>query len=172
MRKAGLYGAYAFADSEEGRDVYGLAMRGRGAYLFGKSGLGKTHAAATAVRLFVESGRNARLVSAKELLDAVKAGFDGKDKEALDRAERYDLLALDDLGAEKVTAWTKETITDLIGKREARRLPTVVTSNYRIGEIRDIWGGVDGMRIASRLAGSCEIVEFEGDDMRLRKEGA
>lgn len=167
LRKAGLFGKYASADSDEGHMVCAIAEQGRGAYLWGEPGRGKTYAAATAVRLFEESGRKAKLISAKNFLGSVRAGFDGKDKDALGRAERYDLLALDDLGAEKVTEWTIETITGLIDKRTACGLPTIITSNYRIGQIRDIWGGMDGKRIASRLAGSCEIIEFEGEDRRL-----
>lgn len=167
LHKAGLYGAYAVADSDEGRMVYGLARKGRGAYLWGDTGRGKTYAAATAVRLFVESGDKGKLITAKRLLDDVRAGFDGKDKDALSRAERYDLLALDDLGAERPTDWAIETLTRLLDTRSLRGLPTIVTSNYRIGQIRDIWGGVDGKRIASRLGGSCEIIEFKGADRRL-----
>lgn len=167
LRKAGLYGAYAVADSNEGRMVHGLARKGRGAYLWGDTGRGKTYAAATAVRLFVEGGDKAKLLTAKRLLDDVRAGFDGKDKGVLERAERYDLLALDDLGAERPTDWAIETLTRLLDTRSLRGLPTIVTSNYRIGQIRDIWGGVDGKRIASRLGGSCEIIEFKGADRRL-----
>lgn len=167
LHKAGLYGVYAVADSDEGRMVYGLARKGRGAYLWGDTGRGKTYAAATAVRLFVEGGDKGKLITAKRLLDDVRAGFDGKDKDALSRAERYDLLALDDLGAERPTDWAIETLTRLLDTRNLRGLPTIVTSNYRIGQIRDIWGGVDGKRIASRLGGSCEIIEFKGDDRRL-----
>lgn len=167
LRKAGLYGEYAFAGSEEGRMVYALACRGRGAYLWGEPGRGKTYAAATAVRLSVSDGSKAKLMTAKRLLDDVKAGFEGKDKDVIERAERYDLLALDDLGAERPTEWAIETITRLIDTRKVRGLPTVFTSNYRIGQLRDLWGGVAGARIASRLAGSCEAIEFAGEDRRL-----
>ena len=87
----------------------------------------------------------------------------------LKRAERYDLLALDDLGAERATDWALETLTRLIDTRTMRGLPTVITSNYRLGELRDLWGGVTGQRIASRIAGACDIAHLGGEDRRLER---
>ena len=173
LLKAGLKGPYLGADSEVGRRVYGLVAEGRGSYLWGEPGTGKTWSAACAVRLSVEAEGferlfpNARLVTAKRLLDEVREGFDGGDRSALERAERVGLLALDDLGAERPTEWAIETLTRLLDTRFAAGLPTVVTSNYRIGQLRDLWGGMAGKRVASRLAGSCEPIEVAGPDRRL-----
>lgn len=167
MAKCGLAGAYASADSELGRRVYALARSGRGAYLWGEPGTGKTHAAACAVRMFSERGSRARLVTAKRLLDEVRAGYDGGDGDALARAERVPLLALDDLGAERPTEWAVEQLSGLIDARTARGLPTVLTSNYRVGALRDLWGGMAGKRVASRLAGACECIEVAGPDRRI-----
>lgn len=167
-RKAGLVGRYAEADCELGRRVFALAEGGVGAYLHGAPGRGKTYAAACAVRLALGSGMSAKLVAAADLLDAVRRGFDtGGDP--LSHAERYGLLALDDLGAESPTEWARETIVRLVDARTSRGLPTVVTSNHRLGEMRDMWGGAQGARIASRLGGACEIIEVSGDDMRRRR---
>ena len=170
LRKAGLAGAYASADCEEGRRVYGLVERGRGAYLWGAPGRGKTYVAACAVRLRVEAdGRSgtAKLVTAKRLLDDIRDGYDGGDRRALERAERYGLLALDDLGAERPTEWAVETLTRLIDARTTRGLPTIVTSNLKLSELRSAFGGISGARVASRLAGACERIEFTGPDRRL-----
>ncbi len=172
LRKAGLMGEYAKADCETGRRVYRLASLGKGSYLWGGPGRGKTYAAACAVRMALEGasrGRlNAKLVTAKRLLDDIRDGYDGGDRYALERAETYPLLALDDLGAERPTDWAIETLTRLIDTRTARGLATVVTSNYSIGELRKLWGGMSGARIASRLAGACESIEVAGPDRRLQ----
>lgn len=174
LRRAGLRGPYARADCDLGRRVHALASEGRGAYLWGEPGTGKTWAAACAVRLAVEAAGfpdapAARLVTAKRLLDEVREGYDGGDRRALERAERVALLALDDLGAERPTEWAIETLTRLLDTRASEGLPTVVTSNYRIGRLRDLWGGMAGKRVASRLAGACEPVEVAGPDLRIAR---
>lgn len=171
LRKAGLRGAYADAECELGAEAFERAMDGRGTYLYGLPGRGKTYAAAAAVRMAVLRGLRARLRTSKGLLDAIRAEWDGGERVALACAQSCDLLALDDLGVEKPTEWAVETITDLVDARVAAGLPTIVTSNYGLGELRDRWGGMAGMRLASRIGGSCERVEVTGRDRRLDGQG-
>lgn len=174
LAKAGLSGSYAFADCELGRRVLALVLSGRGAYLWGEPGRGKTYAAACAVRL--HAGRSmsgpvsARIVGVPALLDALRSGYDTRGTmrpDVMGAAVRVPLLALDDLGAEHPTPWSMEVLTRLVDARVVAGLPTVVTSNYSVGEIRDLWGGMAGKRIASRLAGACERIEVGGPDRRL-----
>lgn len=172
LRKAGLRGGYMRARSDLGERVCRLVERGRGAYLWGEPGRGKTYAAAHSVRASVEGSRGpkvpAKLVSARQLLDSIRDGFNGGDRDALRRAEAVPLLALDDLGAERPTDWAIETLTGLIDARTAEGLPTIVTSNYSLGQLRELWGGMPGARIASRLGGACERIEVTGPDRRLQ----
>lgn len=170
-RKAGLTGAYRHAESDLGRRVWSMAEGGRGAYLWGEPGTGKTWAASCAVRMAMESQDPlrpvaARIVSSKRLLDDVKAGYDGGIRGALEGARTIRLLALDDLGVERPTDWAIETLAELIDARTMAGLPIIVTSNYRIGQLASLWGGMPGKRTASRLAGACEAIEVTGRDRR------
>lgn len=176
LRKAGLVGAYAAADCELGRRVLALCRSGRGAYLWGEPGRGKTYAAACAVRLWVSRSSpaelTARLVTASELLEEARRSFG--DRSAFDAAgfaSRVPLLALDDLGAERPTEWAMETLSRIVDARVAAGLPTIVTSNLTIGGLRDLWGGTAGKRVASRLAGTCERIEVGGADRRTHGQG-
>lgn len=168
LRSAGLVGEYARAECEIGHKLYEMAQNGVGAYVHGKSGRGKTYAAACAVRMWIDAGGKARLVSAPRLMDEIYAGFerDG-DKHALDRACRIPLLALDDFGMERPTDTAIEKLSVLVDERVKAGLPTIFTSNMRIGALSNTWGEVAGNRLASRVIGSCRIVELTGEDWRL-----
>lgn len=176
LRRAGLEGPYARADCALGRGLYEAALEGRGAYLYGEPGTGKTWAAACAVRLWVrshlgESGGRAWMVTAADLLEGLKRDMDERDPKAWERARRARLLVLDDLGAERPTDWARERLEALLDARLRSGGVTVATSNLRIGELRDLWGGVEGKRMASRLSGLCgKGREVAGPDRRL--EGA
>lgn len=167
LRKAGIRGCYMTADSAEGRSAFERFRRGRGTYLWGLPGRGKTYAAAACARLAVLHAYKTRFVTAKALLDQVKAEYDGRDRDTLKRAERYDLLVLDDLGMERPTEWAMETLSGLIDARVAEGRPIVFTSNYSLGELRERWGGMEGARLVSRIVGACERVEVKGADRRL-----
>lgn len=173
-RKAGLAGRYLDAECDLGEELVSMLDSGRGAYLFGKPGRGKTYAAAHAVRVAVERGFErgkargaAKLVTTKRLLDDIRSGYDGGDRDAIERAEGVGLLVLDDFGAERLTDWAIETLTRILDTRSFAGLPVIVTSNYPLGALRDVWGEVPGARVASRIGGMCEVREVTGDDRRL-----
>jgi len=73
------------------------------------------------------------------------------------------LLFLDDLGAEKVTDWALETLFTLINDRYERMLPTVYTSNLDPRQLSENLGD----RIASRIVGSCVLINLGSEDRRV-----
>lgn len=170
LRKAGLVGSYQDAECEQGARLHALAKAGTGSYVWGDPGTGKTYAAAAAVRLSLKEGKTAKLITSKRLLDGIKEGYDTGDSYVIETAENVQLLVLDDLGAERPTDWAIETLSRLIDTRYMSDRPTIITSNYKLGELRDLWGGVPGARIASRIAGACKLINFVGADRRLHVE--
>lgn len=173
LQKAGLRGCYLTAKSELGDEVCKLVSAGCGVYLFGQPGRGKTYAAAQAVRIATERApineRAAQLISSKHLLDGIKAGY-GLNQDTQDMltiAEKIPVLALDDLGAERPTDWAIETLSSIIDVRTAAGLPIIITSNFSLGELRELWGGMPGARVASRIAGACKRIEVTGKDRRF-----
>jgi DNA replication protein DnaC len=137
-------------------------------FLTGKCGNGKTHlASALAIYLF-EKEKYFQFVVTPELLMQIRNTFK-RDSEIseLDIIEKYtdtDFLILDDFGAEKVSEWTLETIFLLLDTRIRNMKPFFITSNLTISEIGKIFND----RIASRIAGECEILELEDEDNRIK----
>lgn len=139
--------------------------------LVGGVGTGKTGLAWSLVRNVIEEQLiEARLVNWRVLLtdmaDAMRRG--GRVQEALG-LHRLPLLAIDDLGSERLTDWRREELANLIERRYQRELPTIVTMNFALPELAARLDSVDpssGERLASRLLDGAIVVRFTGPDRR------
>lgn len=119
-------------------------------YLYGSYGSGKSHLAAGIVTTVAETGWTGAYASVPRLLDYVKAGY--KDYTASDRLAALvaaDILVLDDLGTEAMTASNRQIVFDLLNERDEsrRNRPTVITSNVHYND-----PAFDG-RVSDRIAG-------------------
>ena len=74
-------------------------------------------------------------------------------------------LAIDDIGAEKITAFVQQITYYIINYREQEMLHTLITSNFSLQQIDD---QID-TRVSSRIGGMCKIVKLTGKDRRLEK---
>jgi len=145
-------------------EEYTLNTR-RGLYLFGHAGSGKTHLAAAIANALVLK-TEVRFVTAPELLLEIRKTFNTQgDTGLLDKLSKTKLLIIDDLGSEKPTEWVQETLFVLIDRRYTHLLPTVITSNYSLDQLKERLG----YRIASRIAEMSTMVELRGNDYRIRK---
>ena len=137
-------------------------------FLTGRCGNGKTHlASALAIRMWQEL-KNFKFVVVPELLMQIRDTFK-KDSNCseLDIIKKYTgtpFLFLDDFGAEKVSEWSLEAIFLLIDTRIREMKPMFITSNLSISEISKRFND----RIASRIAGVCNILELTDIDHRLK----
>lgn len=155
-----------------------------GAYLFGDVGAGKTHAACGAIRAFVQShivdvlgepmymGKRARFVNAPSWFAALKGTYGKRgesEQEVFDRYAACGLLVLDDLGKGSKSEWAVERLYMLVDYRWSRKLPTIVTSNYKLSHVAEMLStDEETMRaIASRLSSMCPRIEVRGNDRRI-----
>ncbi len=99
--------------------------------LVGPSGSGKTYLAAAVANRCIELGNPALFITAADLIDYLRSGFDDEaDQPFVDLFEQVrnaPLLVLDDLPTRPSTPWTQERLFQLLASRHAARLPTVVT---------------------------------------------
>lgn len=136
----------------------------------GVVGAGKTHQAYGAVRRLVQSGVGVRwrATTAADLYADLRprAGVDSERE--LAAVSRCPLLIIDDLGAAKTSEWVEEVTYRLINRRYNHMLPTLVTTNLAIKDLRAYLGD----RVTSRLAQMTTRVEFEPVDRRRHRAAA
>ena len=145
---------------------------GKGIYLTGGVGCGKTTLLLCMLRMLVEGYRNPVVLQeiaerrreadgfkpvfyytrTVDLINRIKAGFGNPEAEdILGLCKETPVLFLDDLGAEKPTDLVREQLYDLIDERYNARLPIHITTNLSIDRL----AGVLGERIADRLREMC-----------------
>jgi DNA replication protein DnaC len=157
-----------------------------GLYLHGPCGVGKTFALYAIYRSQRLAGEKARLKNVMDLIRLFKQDFskdpvknkpsdyqrmmnpdcDDEDKNNFENYLQYEgTLYIDDLGAEKNTEFVEETLYYLINFRYENHLPTFFTSNLSIKELAER----SGDRLASRIAGMCDVIELKGKDKRIKE---
>ncbi|WP_353946470.1 ATP-binding protein [Streptomyces sp. HUAS MG91] len=141
----------------------GLA-EGRSLLIVGTTGTGKTHQAYGAIRSLLIAGVRLRwkAITAADLYAELRPrpGHDGE-RELMDLA-RCPLLIIDDLGAAKNSEWTEEITMRLINRRYNAMLPTLITTNLGMADLRTHIGD----RVASRLTEMTDRVILDGPDRR------
>lgn len=106
---------------------------GKGLLLCGKSGSGKTYAASCIANYLVERGYRVLVTTFIEIANELQGMHDGR-QTYIDSFRAYDLLVLDDLGAERGTEYMQEQVFSVINSRCCERLPFIVTTNISIAE--------------------------------------
>ncbi|CAN5913261.1 hypothetical protein BH23ACT11_BH23ACT11_17840 [soil metagenome] len=139
---------------------------GKGLYLCGDVGTGKTHLAVAVMNELMTKQRVPSLfVTVPELLDNLRGAYNepGRDlDEWMAAVKNADLLLLDDLGSERVTEWVQERIFVVVNHRYREVLPTIFTSNVGPKDLATKLGD----RTASRVIAMCDWVSLEGEDYR------
>lgn len=159
-----------YRDIETDKKELLAKMKGRSIFLNGSVGTGKTVFMASMAKDVIRSGGEVKWISYPAFIMELQNAFaDNSKKNPYEIAEsvaRYQgWLAIDDLGAEKLTDFVRQITYYIINEREQRCLPVLITSNFTLQKIND---QIDP-RIASRIAGLCETLRMSGDDKRAAK---
>ena len=148
------------------RDVEKNLDIGRGMWLFGDVGTGKTTLAMVVAKAALEAGRSVAIYSLPRLLNEIRRTYDDASESSyvqlLDRLAEVDLLHVDDLGAEKSSPWVLEQLYAIVNARYEGERSMVITTNLD----RDALVEQITERTVSRLEEMCEVIPVFGADHR------
>jgi DNA replication protein DnaC len=139
---------------------------GRGLWLQGDVGTGKTTLAMLVSGAALDSGRSVAIYSLPRLLNLLRESMDsdGGMLDFMDRLTAVDLLHLDDLGAENQTDWVLEQLYSIVNARYEAERAIVATTNLMPDELSERLGA----RTVSRLVEICgDPITLAGQDKRL-----
>ncbi|HVX31597.1 MAG TPA: ATP-binding protein [Solirubrobacterales bacterium] len=140
---------------------------GRGLWIFGDTGTGKTTLAMLISKAALEAGRSVAIYSLPKLLARIRRTYDsepGGDSylSLFDKLTSVDLLHIDDLGAEKRSDWVLEQLYALVNERYETERSVLITTNLGHEQLEEQIGS----RTVSRLTQICDEVPLFGTDRR------
>lgn len=148
----------------------------RGLYIYGEFGIGKSYILGCIANELKEKSISSMMIYVPEILRDLKAGFnDGSSNARYEAIRNAEVLILDDLGAEDVTAWSRdEVITSILNYRMVEQLPTFISSNFAIDELKGRYSytktngkeETKALRMIERIRALCEEVKLTGQNLR------
>jgi DNA replication protein DnaC len=147
------------------RNINARLDEGRGLWLVGDIGTGKTTLAMLVSRAAIDAGRTTAIYSLPRLLNLIRSAIetDGGMVSFLERLTSVDLLHIDDLGVENKTDWVLEQLYSIINTRYEDERAMVLTTNLGIADLKEQFGE----RTLSRLLAICgEPLPLFGRDER------
>lgn len=156
----------------------------KGLFFLGNPGVGKTHLTVAILKqLMIEKGVPCLFCSYQELLRQIRDSYNpvslSTESEVVRPVLETDVVAIDDLGAERISDWVEDTVTYILNYRYAQKKITLLTSNLpdtaESVQVRSPSGRHPvgdtltqriGIRVRSRLHEMCELVEIDANDFR------
>jgi DNA replication protein DnaC len=155
------------------RDIDRKLGEGKGLWLFGDVGTGKTSLAMLVSKAALEAGRSVAIYSMPRLLADIKDTYEDRAEtsymQLFERLVGVDLLHIDDLGAEKRTDWVLEQLYAIVNERWQEERSMIVTTNLvDVDQLRD----QISVRTVSRLHEMCDLIPIMGRDRRMQQAAA
>lgn len=150
-----------------------IKQTGRGLYIEGTYGAGKTHLAVSIALFVINKNIPVICKTAIDILADIRKAYDLTDlseAQILDVYKKVDLLVIDDLGKEKCSDWSVSTLYQIINDRYEQLKPTIITTNYNENMLinRQSVNNDDSTirAIVSRLHECTDVVTMMGKDYR------
>lgn len=144
-----------------------MRRQGTGLLLCGQVGTGKSFLAAAIANALIDQGTPCLMTNFSRIISRISEKFGG-DQKYLDDLNHFDLLIIDDLGAERDTDFTWEKVMNVIDTRYRAGLPIIITTNLGLKDFTDT-ADIRRQRVFSRLKEMCILLEVKGADRRGKK---
>ncbi|QEO08218.1 primosomal protein DnaI [Bacillus paralicheniformis] len=117
---------------------YNETGKGKGIYVYGKFGVGKTFMLAAIANELAAKDHPSILVYVPEFVRELKnAIHDQSLEEKLEMVKSTPILMLDDIGAESMSSWVRdEVLGAILQHRMSHQLPTFFSSNFNPDELK------------------------------------
>lgn len=135
-----------------------------GLLMSGPVGTGKTYAAACIANALIDRGIPVMMTSFPVILGTSKFEMNDIVRQAME----YDLIIVDDLGVERDTEFSAETVYQFIDARYRAGKPMIVTTNLSLKDMRS-QESIRYRRIYDRVLEMCVPMVFSGDSRRVEK---
>lgn len=142
-------------------DPYGLL-------LLGDVGTGKSFMSSAIANRVIDLGYSACQTDVRHIVNLMESSFEHRQRD-LDRILSYDLLLIEDLGAQRNTSYMMEHVYAVIDGRYKSGKPMVITTNLDPARLNgtsdEAW-----RRIFDRILERCYPIEFTGGNRRAEKK--
>lgn len=141
-----------------------LKAEGKGLLLYGSVGSGKTYAACEVANALIDKGHPVLVTNFARLVNTLQEQFNTR-QTYIDSLNRFSLLVIDDLAAERDTEYMLENVYNIIDARYRAKLPMIITTNLTGAELKNP-DNISKERIYSRLLERCHPIEVNAKDRR------
>lgn len=141
-----------------------IRAQNTGILMTGPVGTGKTYAAACIANALIDRGIPVLMTNFPAILSTSKYEMN----EVIRQSQEYDLIIVDDLGVERDTEYSAETVYQYIDARYRSGKPLIVTTNLSLKDLKD-QSGIRYKRIYDRILEMCIPMAFSGESRRVEK---
>lgn len=142
-----------------------MAQTGQGLLFWGNVGTGKTFLAGCIANALLEQKVSVLMTSFPKILNALGGLYSSERNEYLISLNRYMLLVIDDMGIERESQYTLETVYMVIDERYKSGKPFIITTNIQLSILKNPQD-LEHARIYDRIMERCMPVFFGGRNYR------
>lgn len=129
---------------------------------YGTVGCGKSFLSCCVAKELIDRGKSVVYFSSAQLFDIL---YQNTLYNGLEELYNYELVIIDDLGAEMTNSFVTTALFSFLNERILREKATIISTNLDLSDIKDRYAD----RIASRIIQSFKLYKLSGPDIRIRK---